>query len=779
MARTHEVTRDSGSTGAHPGFRESVGADDATAKDSTRWGEIASQLAMRGIAPLIVLLFVVVALATALYVHRVYSNVNADAETELAMMADATRARLFQMEMLPQAGDAIPTGQSRLAEAMPETVNHIPVYAYITNPDGEIVSTNPFKPDTNGKHIDVALTGSPGSYTEGRFAGYLTLRDTKDREVLAVVRRIPRGAGYLVMTMLRSDIRERWHSEARFSATVLLSMDLLVLLIGMAFNWQANKLRQMNEDKTAERIRLATALSRGRCGLWEWDLVRDEIRFSDSMCTLIGRPAREESFTTSELVCMVHPEDASFREIANEILSGKRSWIDHAFRLRHTDGSWVWFRARADVTADFGDRERLHLFGIAFDISEKKRIEELGRRADMRLRDAIENVSASFVIWDQDGKLVMCNSRFMELCGMNGDARVAGLRREEIAESNPATLLAAHGACEADGEPVVQQLEDGRWMTISERRTREGGRVSVGTDITELKRHEERLVDSERTLIATVADLQRSRQALQVQTQQLVELADRFAAEKVRAELASKSKSEFLANMSHELRTPLNAIMGFSEILSQETFGPLGTPEYREYADDIHSAGRYLFDLITDILDMSKIEAGRYALDCEDVDLSQLARECVRIMSLKADEKNIETHVSIARNMRLNGDARAVKQVLVNLLSNAVKFTDEEGTINLRARQVGENILISIEDNGVGIPSQAIGRLGQPFEQVANQLTKSHQGSGLGLAISRSLVELHGGALRIRSREGKGTVVAVRLPAELTEAGYADELETT
>ncbi len=317
-----------------------------------------------------------------------------------------------------------------------------------------------------------------------------------------------------------------------------------------------------------------------------------------------------------------------------------------------------------------------------------------------------------------------------------------------------------------DGRAYEAQLEDGRWLQISERRTKDGGFVSVGTDITALKQQEERLMESERALLATVADLRRSRQTLEAQAQQLVELAERYAEEKTRAEDANRAKSEFLANMSHELRTPLNAIIGFSEIMESGTFGPIGSPKYIEYCQDIRTSGTFLLDVIDDILDMSKIEAGRFQLEIEPLDLGEIVEECVRITSLKAQEKEIGMTVDIGANLGLKGDRRAIKQVLLNVMSNAVKFTKTEGRIKVRARSVGSAVTISIEDSGIGIPKDAIQKLGRPFEQVANQFSKAHKGSGLGLAISRSLVELHAGALRIRSAERKGTIVTVRLPKE-------------
>jgi two-component system cell cycle sensor histidine kinase PleC len=303
------------------------------------------------------------------------------------------------------------------------------------------------------------------------------------------------------------------------------------------------------------------------------------------------------------------------------------------------------------------------------------------------------------------------------------------------------------------------QLDDGRWLHISERRTKDGGYVSVGTDITALKTHEEKLVHSEKRLIATVSDLRSSQH-------RLAELAENYAEEKNRAEEANQAKSKFLANMSHELRTPLNAIIGFSEIMESGMFGPLGAEKYGEYCTDIRSSGQYLLDVINDILDMSKIEAGRILLDFEELDLDTTLADAMRVVSSRAQDKQLKLVARISPALQLKADRRALKQIALNLLSNAVKFTPEGGQVTVRGR-AGENcIVLAIADTGIGIAADALAKLGRPFEQVESQLTKSHQGSGLGLAIAKSLVELHGGAMRIRSTLGKGTVVVVRLPMQ-------------
>jgi two-component system, cell cycle sensor histidine kinase PleC len=317
------------------------------------------------------------------------------------------------------------------------------------------------------------------------------------------------------------------------------------------------------------------------------------------------------------------------------------------------------------------------------------------------------------------------------------------------------------------------QLADGRWLQINERRTKDGGFVSVGTDITALKKQEERLLHSERTLMITVRDLQKERQLAEEQSQRLAELADKYASEKTRAEAANRSKSEFLANMSHELRTPLNAVIGFSEIMSQEMFGPLGAAKYSEYAFDIGKSGQFLLDVINDILDMSKIEAGRVELEPAHVDLRGVMEDVFRLVAPRAAEGKIALSLDLEKDLTVYADRRAIKQVLINLISNAIKFTPEGGSVTVKIRAAAETVSVQIIDTGIGIPQRDIQKLGRPFEQVENQFTKSKSGSGLGLAISKSLVDLHGGSLKITSKVGQGTTVTVDLPITAAKAALS------
>ncbi len=232
------------------------------------------------------------------------------------------------------------------------------------------------------------------------------------------------------------------------------------------------------------------------------------------------------------------------------------------------------------------------------------------------------------------------------------------------------------------------------------------------------------------------------------------------------AEHASRTKSMFLANMSHELRTPLNAVIGFSEVMQTELFGPLGHERYRDYALQIHNAGGHLLELINDILDMSKIEAGKLELRRERLDLSVVMEKCAELLGEQAAQGGIALVVETGgAAIWLDADRRAMKQILLNLVSNALKFTPEGGRITVAACRHGAAVALSVSDTGIGIPADQLSRLGNPFVQVRGDVGASHKGTGLGLALVRALAQMHGGTFRIESVEGRGTTVTLDLPA--------------
>ncbi len=232
------------------------------------------------------------------------------------------------------------------------------------------------------------------------------------------------------------------------------------------------------------------------------------------------------------------------------------------------------------------------------------------------------------------------------------------------------------------------------------------------------------------------------------------------------SEQAYAAKTRFLANMSHELRTPLNAIIGFSEMIESEMLGPIDNNKYVEYATSIKDSGRHLLDLISDILDMSKIEAGKHSLDLGEVHVQDIIDRASHMVSGRAQEKNITLETANVENAEIDiiGDRRALTQIMLNLLSNAVKFTPENGTVWVECYKRESYLSIKVCDNGIGIPPNKLASVLRPFEQVSSEYTRDHEGTGLGLSITKKLIELHNGVLFIESTMDSGTTATVRLP---------------
>jgi len=655
------------------------------------------------------------------------------------------------------------------------TLEHaLPVWAaaedrsiLLADSDGAIIASVPSDPQKLGRPILDVLGRSQPLTTFGAAAGTLEIALPDGTAALATVRTLRNPLGLLAVVETTGNALGGWRSATALTITLSATTGFVVLILGFAFHWQATRAREADLIHDTVRARIDTALNRGRCGLWDWDLARGRVFWSRSMFDMLGLPAKDDLLTFGELKTLVHPDDIDLYELATRLIEAQVQSIDHAFRMRHADGRWLWLRVRCELARQEGETG-LHLIGIAVDVSEQRDLVEKTTAADLRLRDAIESITEAFVLWDADNRLVLCNSNFQELHCLPDEAVVAGTPYETVVAAGKKPIIRttiANGDGRKQGARTFEaQLNDGRWLHISERRTKDGGYVSVGTDITKLKRHEQRLIEGEKRRIATINDLRHSQQALERQTGELAELAEKYAEEKTRAEEANQAKSKFLANMSHELRTPLNAIIGFSEIMESAMFGPLGAQKYSEYSHDIRESGQYLLDVINDILDMSKIEAGGITLNPETVELDRILADCLRVVLGRANEKGLTLTSRAIPGITFTADRRALKQIALNLLSNAVKFTPDGGAVTVNARVRGGMVTIVIADTGIGIPREALHKLGRPFEQVESQLTKRHQGSGLGLAIAKSLAELHGGAMRIQSALGAGTTVVVRLP---------------
>ena len=368
------------------------------------------------------------------------------------------------------------------------------------------------------------------------------------------------------------------------------------------------------------------------------------------------------------------------------------------------------------------------------------------KRQNSLLQSTLENIGEGLSVFDSQGRLIAWNFRFCELLDLPADLAAGATLRDIL------SLQAVRGDF-GEGEPeaeVAKRLDlfyrevpttkervtpAGRTLQIRRRAMPNGAVISIYCDITEIKASEQKLIET-----------------------------------RSQAELANRAKGDFLANMSHELRTPLNAIIGFSEVISNELFGPIANAKYLEYIKDINASSLHLLSIINDVLDMSKIEAGKVELAKEVVHIQNVIGEVMRMVHERARSRDIELTAQLSdEEIEIWADERSMKQIFLNLLSNAIKFSKEGGQVCVRVMgEAPDAAVLEIEDFGIGMSEEEQERALQPFGQAKPATTRNYGGTGLGLPITKGLVEAHGGTLTIDSRAGYGTTVRIVLPRERT-----------
>ncbi len=530
-----------------------------------------------------------------------------------------------------------------------------------------------------------------------------------------------------------------------FIAPLIVALGLVALVF-----LQMGSLRSTRAQLADNEQRFRFAIEGARCGVWDWNPGADTVFVTDSLARMLGLDSAVECSGNDFLKLFSRADRDRLRAALRTTKSGGEVDLEVLASVAP-----VWLQIRGRPLSNGVDSE-LRIVGVAIDVTERKGAQARVAAAESRLRAALESMSESFVLWDSRRRLILWNRKFRDFFDFAEGNLKPGMSYAAVEQAAARSIQTVHGDTGA-GDAYEIELGDGRWLHYSERATADGGLVSFGADITDLKRHEAALTENESQLRNTVSDLQESQA-------RIADLAKKYEQEKIRAEEANRSKSEFLANMSHELRTPLNAINGFSEIMLREMFGPLGDERYVGYTNDILSSGQHLLELINDILDMSKIEAGKMTLQTEATDAAELVEQCLRIVRGRADERQLQLRADVSDLPEIELDPRAFKQVVINLISNAVKFTPEGGHVTVRGFLSGVGVAFQVADTGIGIAAEDLPRLGRPFEQIESQHSKSYQGSGLGLALSRSLIELHGGSLTIESTLGEGTTVSFVLP---------------
>jgi two-component system cell cycle sensor histidine kinase PleC len=544
------------------------------------------------------------------------------------------------------------------------------------------------------------------------------------------------------------------HSGLLSDVWVLAVPALLGAMVLGLFAWQHWRQSRARKNWAENEHRFQVAVEAARCGVWEWDLDAGTVIVSDYMAALLGIPSGG-TLSAETVGERVHPR---YRDAFQHALrqAGTFGVFESVFPVVLPEGGARWIDARGRARGARGDDGYDHIMGVALDITEARRAKAQAQAAERRLRDGIESVSDAFALFDRHSRLILSNQAFADAFGLAPEAVRRGAAKDELNRIAGLAIRADHPTATAGVREL--ELNDGRWLMISERFTTDGGTVVTAADMTLIKRQEAQTRQAADTLRAMVVKLEASQAELSL-------LARKYEIAMTRAEAANQAKSEFLANMSHELRTPLNAINGFSEIMAAEMFGPVGDHRYKGYAQDILKSGQHLLSLINDILDMAKIEAGKLTLHYEKVSLKELCTDAARLMRGKVDEAGLSLVIDAVELPEIDADHRGLKQVLLNLISNAVKFTPEGGSITVGVVAEGaDRQRIWVQDTGIGIAAEDLGRLARPFEQIEGQHSKTTQGTGLGLALTKSLIELHQGEMVIESQPGIGTTVSFSLP---------------
>ncbi|MGB0683342.1 MAG: PAS domain S-box protein [Magnetovibrionaceae bacterium] len=450
-------------------------------------------------------------------------------------------------------------------------------------------------------------------------------------------------------------------------------------------------------------------------------------QINDAWRTTLGW--EPEDLLAKSFLSFVHPDD--IEPTLERIENQKRgeSVIQFENRYLCKDGSYRWLEWTSSPESDGT------IFAVARDKTEQKRVQ--------LERDRFFDISIDLlVIAGVDGRFKKVNDRWTEILGWEPEELISRpffdfIHPDDIEPTVSEVERQKHGERVIKFENRYRCKDGGyRWLEWSTQPEPDGTIYAVARDITDRREAERELVEARQE-----------------------------------AEDASQAKSKFLAAMSHDLRTPLNAILGFSDMMRQEAFGEIGNPRYREYIEDIHNSGTLLVSLINDILDLSKIEAGKYDLAEEEVDLAEIITVSLHQLESMAKRAGISVAWEIPDGLpRMIGDERALIQVLNNLISNAIKFTTSPGSVTVSASLGNlQGIVLRVSDTGIGMTEADIAKALTPFEQADGTHSRRHEGTGLGIHLCVNLMKLFGGRLEIESEKDKGTTVSLFFPPYRTQ----------
>jgi PAS domain S-box-containing protein len=501
-----------------------------------------------------------------------------------------------------------------------------------------------------------------------------------------------------------------------------------------------------NQARSADKeLRGAFALAERttRIGYWRYDLTARVHFWSSGMYVLMGI---DPNVVPDTVWLRDHIAVAEQVHIAQAVGEAVRTGAPFFYRLRdlilgprHSENEPQIIDAHGEVELDETGTPTA-LIGICQNVTNRLREEEANEIAQEQYRAMTREASDIIIFYTVKGNILFASEALERILGRRRDEVERGgflklVHPDDISEARKISLVPQPGESPTATYRVLHRDGHYLWLEVVTRAIYDNATgkvrniVSVSRNISARKTHELELESAQE-----------------------------------RAEAANKAKSVFLANMSHELRTPLNAILGFSELIREQLFGPVDS-RYREYVELIHGSGRHLLDLITDMLDMAKIEADKLVLLPERISLRDAVDDGLHIMKDQAEGHGLTLMNEVAGDVMVLADRRALKQVLLNLLSNAVRFTPK-GTIGISLAAADDRAFLTVRDTGIGISADDMARLGKPFEQAKGDAMLAKGGTGLGLALVKALVEKHGGRLIMESRLGMGTAVTVDFALE-------------
>ncbi|MFT5180528.1 MAG: two-component system cell cycle sensor histidine kinase PleC [Alphaproteobacteria bacterium] len=502
-----------------------------------------------------------------------------------------------------------------------------------------------------------------------------------------------------------------------------------------------NQIKLIGEQLQTSEEQYELAASAIQGGLWHWDIANNEEYYSPHWLAILG--FTDEDISNGLAVSEIHPDDSErARQALREHLETKVPY-NIEIRLRHNSGEYIWVQSKGQAVWD-DDGKPVRMAGSISEISHIMRAETAFRRSQDQMRAISDNSPSLMYMKDTESRLVMVNRAFQKFYGTTEEEALGENMGKWLSPDNAELFFALDQKILTTGKPQETRFDvlrhDGKTRPMLSTEfpvfDHEHNIIGIGgidNDVFERKRAEDNL------LVAMDA-----------------------------AESANHAKSEFMANMSHELRTPLNAIIGFSEIMAGEIFGPMGSNQYRDYAQDINTSGTHLLEIINNMLDLSKIEANKFELQEQTVHVPHAVMSCVTLVQGRAEKQGVKIQTVIAdKSPYLYCDERGLKQVLLNLMTNAVKFTPEGGSLTVETwSNETDGYVFRFRDTGMGIAAEDIPMVLTPFGQVESAISRLQQGTGLGLPLTKSIVELHGGSFELQSEVGVGTTVTVSFPAQ-------------